>query len=50
MLRVYLVDLQAISEQPGTMANIVILLYKEEVAGSNPASPTSEKRRFAGKT
>jgi len=36
----YLVDLQAIREQPETVANIVILPYKEEVAGSNPASPT----------
>ena len=26
------------------------LPYKEGVAGSNPASPTSKKRRFAGKT
>jgi hypothetical protein len=26
------------------------LTYKEEVAGSNPASPTLEKLRFAGKT
>src|SRR5215204_3061349 len=26
------------------------LPYKEGVAGSNPASPTREKRRFAGKT
>jgi hypothetical protein len=24
--------------------------YKEEVAGSNPASPTLKKRYFAGKT
>jgi hypothetical protein len=24
--------------------------YKEKVAGSNPASPTLEKQRFAGKT
>jgi hypothetical protein len=27
----------------------VDLTYKEEVAGSNPASPTWEKQRFAGK-
>jgi hypothetical protein len=26
------------------------LPYKEEVAGSNPASPTKKKRHFAGKT
>jgi hypothetical protein len=32
--------LQAISEQPHTVADILILPYKEEVAGSNPASPT----------
>jgi hypothetical protein len=24
--------------------------YKDEVAGSNPASPTQKKRHFAGKT
>jgi hypothetical protein len=31
---VYLDDLQVIREQPGTTAHIVILPYKEEVAGS----------------
>jgi hypothetical protein len=34
--------LQVVSEQPGTVANVVFLPYKEEVAGSNPASPTSK--------
>jgi hypothetical protein len=33
-----------------TVVNGPALPYKEEVAGSNPASPTSEKRHFAGKT
>jgi hypothetical protein len=41
--------LQVLHEQPGTAANIVNLPYKEEVAGSNPASPTQKKRDFAGK-
>ncbi len=49
ILSVSLADLQVIREQPGTVANIVILPYKEEVAGSNPASPTRKKWRFAGK-
>ena len=39
---VYLVDLQAIREQPGTVANIVILPYKEEVAGSIGHRPLRE--------
>jgi hypothetical protein len=30
--------------------NRLKLPYKEGVAGSNPASPTKEKRRFAGET
>jgi hypothetical protein len=42
--------LQVIPEQPGTVANIIILPYKEEVAGLNPASPTLKKYPFAGKT
>jgi hypothetical protein len=35
-----LADLQVVFEQPGTATNIANLPYKEEVAGSNPASPT----------
>jgi hypothetical protein len=35
-----LVNLQVISEQPGAVANVVSLPYKEEAAGSNLASPT----------
>jgi hypothetical protein len=37
-------------QPPATPGNTLILPYKEEVAGSNPASPTLEKQRFAGKT
>jgi hypothetical protein len=38
----YLTDLQVITEQPRTAANIVSFLYKEGVAGLNPASPTKD--------
>jgi hypothetical protein len=46
---VYLDDLQVIREQLGTAANPVNRSYKEQVAGSNPASLTLKKYRFAGK-
>jgi hypothetical protein len=36
-------------QTPATPSNTHFLPYKEEVAGSNLASPISEKRRFAGK-
>ena len=36
--------------QGRTYPESVDLTYKEEVAGSNPASPTLEKHHFAGKT
>jgi hypothetical protein len=37
------------SRQGSTYPESVDLTYKEEVAGSNPASLTSEKQYFAGK-
>jgi hypothetical protein len=36
--------------QPRAGEHKSLLPYKEEVAGSNPASPTEEKRHLAGKT
>ena len=39
-----------ISRQVSTYPESVDITYKEGVAGSNPASPTLEKLRFAGKT
>jgi hypothetical protein len=39
-----------ISRQGSTHPESFDLTYKEEVAGSNPASPTMKKHRFAGKT
>ena len=41
-----------LTDQPGRAisSGVERLPYKEEVAGSNPASPTQKKRRFAGKT
>jgi hypothetical protein len=42
------VQQQQLSHYP--VANIIILPYKEEVAGLNPASPTLKKYPFAGKT
>jgi hypothetical protein len=39
-----------ILRQSRTQQETCDLTYKEGVAGSNPASPTLEKRLFAGKT